>query len=89
MPGRVGATDHAADGGAHHHVGPDAVGDQRLQDADMGKPAGGAAAQRNTDDRLADAAEPDLAAVIIVRGRASVQEIQHLKLHDRFRAERP
>ena len=49
----------------------------------MGKTAGGAAAECKTDDRLANTAKSDLAAVLIVLigilGRATVQEIQHLE----------
>ena len=36
------------------------MGHQRPDDADMGKAAGGAAAQRQSDHRPADAAEPYL-----------------------------
>ena len=89
MPGRIGAADHRADGGADHDIGHDAVGDQRLQDADMGKAARGAAAQRESDDRLADTAKADLAVVIDCPWANAVQEVQHLKLLDPSRAEGP
>ena len=67
MSRRIGAADHRADRGADHDIGDDAVGDQRPDDADMGKSARGAAAQRQPDHRPPDAAEPDL--VVAVRRR--------------------
>ena len=60
LPGGIGAADHRADRGADHDIGNDAVGDQGPEDADMGKSARGAAAQRQPDHRPPDAAQPDL-----------------------------
>ena len=64
MARRIGAADHRADRGADHDIGHDAVRDQRPDDADMGKSARGAAAERQPDHRPPDAAEPYLVAAI-------------------------
>ena len=49
LAGDVAAADHGADRGAGDDVGMDAGLVQRPQDADVRPPAGGAAAQRQTD----------------------------------------
>ena len=77
MAGRIGAADHGADRGADHDVGNDAMGDQRPDDADMGKSARGAAAQRQPDHRPPDAAQTDLVAAVGAVLAAAHQDIQH------------
>ena len=77
MPGGVGPADHGADRCADHDVGNDAVGDQGADDADMGEPARGAAAQRQPDHRPADTAEPDLVAAVGALLAAAHPVIQH------------
>src|SRR5476649_623915 len=77
MPRRIGAADHRADRGADHHIGNDAMGNQRPDDADMGKSARGAAAQREANHRPPDAAEPYLVAATRVGLAAPDQIIQH------------
>ena len=52
--GGIAAADHGADRGADDDVGHDAVRDQGAHDADMGKAARGAAAERQTDGRSRD-----------------------------------
>ena len=51
LAGGVAAADHGADRGADDDVGHDAVREQRAHDADMGKAARGAAAERQPDGR--------------------------------------
>ena len=77
MSGGIGAADHGADRGADHDIGNDAVGDQRPDDADMGKAARGAAAQRQPDHRPADAAEPYLVVAVGALLAAAHPAIQH------------
>ncbi len=60
MSGGIGAADHGADRGSDHDVGDDSVGHQRPDDADMGKAARGAAAQRQSDHRPAMLPSPTL-----------------------------
>ena len=64
LPRGVGAANHRADRGADHDVGDDAMGNQRPDDADMGKSARGAAAERQPDYRPPDAAEPHLVTAV-------------------------
>src|SRR6202022_2065928 len=78
MSGRIGAADHRADRGADHHIGDDAMGNQRPDDAYVGKPARGAAAQRQPDHRPPDAAKSYLVAVINAVFAPADQNIQHL-----------
>ena len=77
MPGGVGTADHRTDRGADHDIGNNAMGDQRPDNADMGKSTRGAAAERQPDHRTPDAAEPDL----VQAGRAVLappyQVLQH------------
>jgi hypothetical protein len=80
MPRRIGSADHRADRGADHHIGNDAVGNQRTDDADMGKSARGAAAQRKTDHRPPDAAEADLVVAVGAFLATPHPIIQHRKL---------
>src|SRR6185437_433958 len=75
MTRRIGAADHRADRGADHDVGHDAARHQRLDDADMGKAARGAAAERQPDHRPPDAAKPDLVGSVLA---APEQILQHL-----------
>ena len=77
VPGRIGAADHRPDRGADHDIGDDAMGHQRADDADMGKAARGAAAEREPDDRPPNAAEADLLAAIRAALAASRQNFQH------------
>ena len=51
--GGIAAADHGADRGADNDVGHDAMREQGTHDADMGKAARGAAAERQTDGRFA------------------------------------
>src|SRR6185437_16285284 len=66
MAGSVSAADDGADRGADHDVRHDVVGEQGPQDADMGKAPRRAAAEREADDRPADAAKADFLAGIRV-----------------------
>ncbi len=66
VSGGIGAADHCADRRSDHDVRDDAVGEQRSENADMGKSARSSAAQRKADDRPPDAAKSDLS--IAVRG---------------------
>src|SRR5690242_17433678 len=79
MPGRIGAADDRADRGADHHIGHYAVGDQRPHNADMGKAARGAAAQRKPDHRPPNAAKSDLLAAVRSVLATPDQDIQHRK----------
>ncbi len=56
VAGGICAADNAADRRPDHHVGDDAMGNQRPEDADMGKSARGAAAQREANHRPPDCA---------------------------------
>ena len=78
MARRIGAADHRADRGADHDIGHDAVGNQRPDDADMGKSARRAAAERKPDHRPPDAAEPHLVAAVGAVLAAPDQILQHL-----------
>ena len=73
----IGAADHGPDRGADHHIGDDAVGNQCPDNADMGKSARGAAAQRQSDHRPPGAAEADLVAAVRGVLAAADQIIQH------------
>src|SRR4051812_25077477 len=53
LAGRVAAADHRADRSTNDDVRDDAVRHQRAHDADMGKAAGSAAAERKPDARAA------------------------------------
>ena len=77
MSGGIGAADHGADRRSHHDVGNDSMGHQRPDDADMGKAARGAAAQRQPDHRPANAAEPYLVLGIGALLAAAHPAIQH------------
>ena len=77
MSGGIGAADHGADRRSHHDIGNDAVGHQRPDDADMGKAACGAAAQRQPDHRPADTAQPHLVAAVGAILAAAHPAIQH------------
>jgi hypothetical protein len=79
MPRGIGAANHRADRGADHDIGDDAVCNQGTHDADMGKSAGGTAAQRQTDHRPPNAAKPDLVAGIGALLAAAHPVIQHRK----------
>src|SRR6185436_8958134 len=79
MAGRIVAPDHRADRGADHHIGNDAVRDQGFDDADMGKSARRAPAQRKAEHRPPDAAEPDLVAPVLAVWVTGNQVFQHLK----------
>src|SRR6202163_4710510 len=78
MPCGIGAANDRADRGPDHHVGDDAVGDQCPDDADMGKSAGGATAQREADHRPPDTPETPLVATVLAVLAAPDQYIQHL-----------
>src|SRR6202140_521390 len=78
MPRGIGAANDRADRGADHHIGDDAVGDQCPDDADMGKPAGGTAAQSEADHRPPDTPETHFFATILAVLAAPDQYIQHL-----------
>src|SRR6185312_3702211 len=80
MAGRERAADNGTDRGTDHDVRHDAVREQRLHDADMGKSARGAAAERKADDRPADTAEADLVARIRIVLVMPGQNIEHRKL---------
>ena len=77
MPRGIGAANDRADRGADHDIGDDAVGDQRPDDADMGKSAGSAATQSKPNHRPPDAAETDLVTAIRAVLAAPNQNIQH------------
>ena len=64
MARRIGAADHRADRGSDHDIGHDTMGDQRPDDADMGKSARRAAAECQPDHRPPDAAQPHLVTAI-------------------------
>src|SRR5262245_12701043 len=66
MAGDIGAANHGADRGSDHDIRYDAMGKQRAHDADMGKAARRAAAERDADHRPADAAEADFFTIIRV-----------------------
>jgi hypothetical protein len=76
MSGRKGPADHGPDRGADDDIGDDAVGNQRLDDADMGK-----AARRSTTERKSDHRPPagGLVADVSVVLASSDPVIQHAK----------
>ena len=80
MAGGIGAADHGADRGADDDIRHDAMGQQGPDDADMGEAARRAAAQRQSDHRLADRAKADLVAAFSAALAASNQHIQHCTL---------
>src|SRR5262249_32551370 len=80
MAGDESAADYGADRGADHDIGADAVGKQGPNDADMGKAACGATAERKSDDRPANAAETDLVAAFSSVLATPGQTLKHRKL---------
>ena len=77
MPSRIGTADDRANRGADHDIGDDAMGNEGAENADMGKSARGAAAQRQPDDRPPDTAKAHLVMVVRAVWAASLQNIQH------------
>src|SRR6185369_16673320 len=74
--GRIEAADHGADRGADHDVRYDAIGGQGSEDADMGKAARRATAERQANDRPSHAAKTDLLSIGAVRA-PTLQDIKH------------
>ena len=64
MASRIGAADHRTDRGADDDIGENAVGNQRPDDADMGKSARRSTPQCQPDHRPPYAAEPHFIAAV-------------------------
>jgi hypothetical protein len=86
----VAAAHHSADRGADHHVGCDAVRQQRAEHADMGKAARAAAAEREPDGRALGGWPDRLgisfgAAIAVARAAPTLEDqCHHLRCrHDR------